>query len=559
MHFPPRERMSSFRASLADCWHENPLRCSLFFVSICGIGAGITACILQFPLNTGDASIYLVFAKCMKKGLFWYGNEGPVHGATSPLWAALLGLGHALTDEPPLVFLKSMNLCIFALGALAVGTLVRFASQDILPGLIAAGLWLCLYTAQEGVALLYASPLAAALATTSVLLTARVSEPYRHSESQTVSSSMVLTLAFVLGLLPLARPECLFVMAPCLIALAHALLFKRKHRGPGTISYPLLVLAVCISIGMAGTYYLWMWGQTGQLVPSSIAARAMRTQENILDMPRLKVLGHFFCFPRPRLRGLCDVLAVGCFAIGVVSLLFTERKATALLAISCCFVFLTALLLVPAGNYTARYTVTVKPIVFLFSAVGISDAANWINARLSRDVRWLRIPLFGLAVVGLALAPGYAAYQIHKAYSVRTTAMPIETILERDTAAVLNNLAQRKERVLVYEIQTQYYLQSQAVSMDGIVGGEIIPYLKTGDLVPFIKKHEIRWVCASNAMEYRPLLARTVLGQLWQQDGSIQIGGELTLRGLVFSKVFQRSSRDVPFTGACKSIYRVAW
>ena len=51
----------------------------------------VSCAIERFHLVTGDASIYLVFAKSMwTDGLFHYGTDGPKHGASSPLWALLL-------------------------------------------------------------------------------------------------------------------------------------------------------------------------------------------------------------------------------------------------------------------------------------------------------------------------------------------------------------------------------------------------------------------------------------------------------------------------------------
>ena len=50
-------------------------------------------------------------------------------------------------------------------------------------------------------------------------------------------------------------------------------------------------------------------------------------------------------------------------------------------------------------------------------------------------------------------------------------------LLGKDFAIVINQLAASKPKVLIYEIQMQFYAKSNLVSADGIVGGEFIKVL----------------------------------------------------------------------------------
>jgi hypothetical protein len=107
-------------------------------------------------------------------------------------------------------------------------------------------------------------------------------------------------------------------------------------------------------------------------------------------------------------------------------------------------------------------------------------------------------------------------------------------------------------------------MKAEAVSLDGIVGGEILPYLRSGaNLQEFVCGHQ--YLSVSHAFEYRPELKRTVLGSIYQQDAMLAngpnagMGGMLRLGSLQLTKVWEHASRQtVPaWAGATLAFYRI--
>ena len=111
-------------------------------------------------------------------------------------------------------------------------------------------------------------------------------------------------------------------------------------------------------------------------------------------------------------------------------------------------------------------------------------------------------------------------------------------IFEKSLCNILNNLATSFEKVATYEIQTQYCLKSQTISLDGIVGGEILPYFKiNSNLVDFFEKYKPSYLVLSDYIIYRNEYRNTILEDLYNRDSKVAVGSEVNISNIKFVKI----------------------
>ncbi|MGC8979345.1 hypothetical protein, partial [Caldisericum sp.] len=89
----------------------------LKFILIVITTIGVVFCILNFRNNNGDPLINLVFSKSFGKGFFYYGNEGPKSGSTSPLFVMLIAPCYLFFKNPPLILIKILYFFLYLVSA----------------------------------------------------------------------------------------------------------------------------------------------------------------------------------------------------------------------------------------------------------------------------------------------------------------------------------------------------------------------------------------------------------------------------------------------------------
>jgi len=495
-------------------------------------------------MNAGDPSIYLTFAKSMRKGFFYYGNEGPKGGATSPLWALLLAFFY-LFGEPDILLIKYFNLILLILSIALLFVLTKRVSNDIISAFFAVFLYASYDVIQSTTALFFETTLASLFVFLSILLTIRLTE--RLNLATTIAFKDWLVWSIVLGILPLTRPECIMITFLCIFSLGF-LLIKKKIKAKILLFSIFSFLAVLISSG----WYIYMWQATGQLVPSSISARA-------IEISNLKGVSIWQTLFRTSILRLSVYLSAIMFLVGFIFLLVnpkTNKTSVSLIVLSI-LSFVVLFSFKNPGQYMPRYLIPVKGLLFLLMGTGIGYLLRHF-VRVEGKQYWASLVLF-LCMFKAGVEYGKREY-IYAYTDKITKNFTMEQILEKPVALFLNSKANEKDYILVYEMQTQYYLKPQAISLDGIVGGEIIPYLKSkSDLTDFLLKYKPKFIIVSNALEYRKEFANTILNKLYRQDNQIRINSSIEINGILFTKVFERTLDQVPFDGACKSIYKITY
>ena len=185
------------------------------------------------------------------------------------------------------------------------------------------------------------------------------------------------------------------------------------------------------------------------------------------------------------------------------------------------------------GYLLFRYAVPAAPV-----ALVLATAAG--TALLSRAGRSARGPLRAAVLAVLVLALGFLLVQPIRTFYRKTghvVPLPADIVLDRESSEWIRDLLSPNDRVLVYEIQTQYYLPCRAVSADGIIGGEILPYLREGDVAGFIRDHGITHVLCSEAFLRRPIYRGTVLEWLGRANPTWEPGRSRVQGGVRFTKL----------------------
>jgi hypothetical protein len=475
---------------------------------------------LLYGLTYGDPSIHFVYAKNMwEYGFFHYNALGPSSGSSSPIWTVLLSPLFLLPRPDHAV--RIFSIAVFFAGAWVAYRVTRALTGRRECGAVGAAVWLVLFPAHHLTAVAFETVFAAALflgVGGAFLL--QLDRPDARPRD-------AFLLGAAAGLLPLARME---LALACALMFA-ALLLLRPRR------------ALSFALGGAVTslpYFLWSLVATGSVVPQSAGGRMIGEVSypaNVLSLGGTLtrtlapvgvalVLGTFVLFWRGawRARAVWAVAAL----FGVVFIILTPRT-----------------------HLLVRY---VFPVLVPCAVV----LAAFLVQRLLEDGRPRRRLAASLGVAAfLAL---YGATVLRGSYGMHRNAVPVynwDLVFERDLVKRLNTMVPPSDTVLMYEIQTQYFLNAPALSLDGIVGGQVLPYLHRGsDLSDFLRDYRPRWWVANGAVLYREELKKTILARVLKTPPPV--GDSVQVSGITFTHVLQREG-DIPdrFGGGWRSVYRL--
>ena len=331
---------------------------SAFFVWILALGQP------TFPLD--DAYITLSNARDLLEGHHGRFGVSPLVGATSMVHLALVA---TLASVVPLTWAGAIAAWI-AIAAYALG-LVRLAQRcDLTTAetLLLVGIGLL-----AGFTLLHVlNGLETGLAMAFVVwaLVLAMGPP-------------TMLLPVLLGLMPFVRPELAILAAILFIDQARR---RWSDRAWGAVAADIAILAAC-----AAPWLLWMWTETGGLMPQTVAAkRAFFAQERWPWYRKLWVvayaLGQFF-------------LQVGPLAIAIVGLRSRREGRLALM-------FALIMLALFAQQFPAGLNHNAQRYLCIFVPLLLAGLAFAMQAAKRAERRWLRWLAAASAAYALACAPG---------------------------------------------------------------------------------------------------------------------------------------------------------
>ena len=506
---------------------------------------------LTFDLLEGDSSIYLVFAQSMlRNGPFFFGPTGPKGGATSPLWAAMLSVFYVVPD-PHVSLIKVASLGLYVAGAALLWLVTHRWYQSRLAATCAAGLWLCMPDGYDLASVLYETVAIALLIATTLHVTAVLVEAARADRP--IGYRRVLPWGVIVGLTVLARPEGILVSALCAVFVAHAFLADRRSL------WWHFALSFGVAACVATPYFVYL----GPQAFSSAVARKLLADNAGAGQAVVTVIVTSVATLLINPVYFVTFLLAAYACVHWRRLPFAARRFHIFAALAC------ALYIAPfLTTSTTQYGYTVRYVFPMFGVLCLlaGGGADTLRHDLSRIAHSLRVAQRLRAVTVLCAGAVVLAILLAVADPRRSGArFTFDELVDREVADVLNGSMQPGDKVLIYEIQTQYYLKNQAVSLDGIVGGEILPYLqRRSDLADFVGDYQ--YVVSSAPLANRPELASTILGELERRDEKLPIGETtcLSLSGgtcrLAATKVWARPDRSVldrlPAMG--RSIFRLA-
>jgi len=513
-------------------------------------GVSLRLACLRLDWVVGDASIYWVFAKsAWEHGFLHFGADGPKHGATSPLWAGVLMLARPLCGDRTVLY-KLLGFGTFLLVALSTYRLALFTSRSRGAAFCVAGFLLFYMPLAGPSSLSFETPLFALILIEAVLATLRLLES--DADPAPASAGELARWVALAALLPLARPEGALVL--CLLAPWAAYALRRRVPSWRRAAW----MPAAVLLPGAG-YYLGMYAATGVLVPSSVAARRLLSElHDVWPAPKAFIVGAsaglLFRPSRP-LFIACDLLQAGLLALGWVAS-WRRRPSQALVLVSVPLALGLLMLWQNPGFLYRRYAAPLGPIGLAFAGVGARELVRALEAPLGRLRPGARAAgRLALALPFLAVFVLHArrAYGLSRAPAVRTDA----EVLDRAGSELLADLLEPSDLALVHEVQSQYFLSCRTISSDGVVGGEILPYLRCGDVAGFLRRYRVTHVFVSAPFGRWATYRGTLLQRLWEVAQSQQLGDAFVSGGLRFTRIAERELPERIRVPHWTSVYRV--
>jgi len=468
---------------------------------------------------SGDPTVYFTFIKNFTTLPFQFQSQTVSFGATSPVFVLLHVPIYELAGEHWILVSKVVNFILVPLGLVLLN---RAISGDHLTLLLFIAITIAARPLLVATCQLYESGLAFFFVSLVYYLLKRRAD---------------MALVLVAGSLYLIRPELVLVTA-----VIDAYVLWKSPRRLHCLSF------VAISIVPMAAYHGYMFHHTGELLPSSVLARSLRVVETPESWTE-RVIGTFSSLAS-RAGLVYSVGAISVFVLAV-SRGFRACLGEILLFLPLPLVFLA----VPPHEYLIRYLLPIVPIcavAFVSTVVSLGHIPLVLRRRGYRvaglGVKWGR-RLVGLSVLTMMVF-SYSLYL----REARLVLYDYDTLLLRDLATQLNAITNPSDRVLIYEIQAQYYMDAFAISADAIVGRHILGVL-TGEetFSSFVKRNGVTYVVTMNSFNYRPLFANTPLEQLYQFDLSNTVGSSFDFDHLRFTKVLTNRVFNDP---ACYKLRR---
>jgi hypothetical protein len=137
-----------------------------------------------------------------------------------------------------------------------------------------------------------------------------------------------------------------------------------------------------------------------------------------------------------------------------------------------------------------------------------------------------------------------------------------EVIFEKELCKILNEIAKPTDKVLIYEVQAQYCLKPQTISLDGIVGGEILPYFrKRSNLVEFFERYRPSYLVIASYPLYREEYKNTIIEEIYHYNKELKIGESIKLHNITFTKIADNTDDKLKIKGMTfwESIYKIQY
>jgi len=452
---------------------------------------------------SGDASIYFTFFKNFLDLPFSYQTGVVSHGSSSPLHVVVFGLVYALFGEYWLNAAKVINFgfIFIAMIILQRGLRLPVVLFPLLVSLMASFSVLMASTAE----LFEIGLVVLSVSTLYVLL-----KQDRRMETVVVA-----------GLLHLVRPELILIT----FAVYAVYLFKFKESR-------LLKVMFLMGLVVFG-FYVYMALNGAGWLPSSVVGRALLAGED-----QLSWIENFFQSARFLLDNLANPYLFCFTAFFVYVGLMIRRDRFPLCEVLIVVPILGLYMIFPPGVYVPRYLIPAVPVISFLSVWLIGQAFSKIEDRIKHLFSFPgRIQNFGGWKAVLTTAFALAWIYLYAPWNRGFYQVTQEEILLPRLAQVVNQVAQPEDKVLVYEIQSQFYMKAQAIGMT-VIGKHALGFLQGKEsFEDFLKREHIQYMVTMNSFNYRRIYDHTALVDLYAHDLSNPVGSSLDMNGITYTKI----------------------
>ena len=452
---------------------------------------------------SGDASIYFTYFKNFLDLPFSYQTGVVSHGSSSPLHVVVFGMVYALFGDYWLNAAKIINFgfVFIAMIVLQRGLRLPVVLFPVLVSLVASFSVLMASTAE----LFEIGLVVLSISILYVLL-----KQDRRMEAVVVA-----------GLLHLVRPELILIT----FAVYALYLFKYKE---------IRLLKVMLLMGLIDFgYYGYMALNGAGWLPSSVVGRALKASED-----QLSWVENFSQSAKILLANLYNPYLVCLTAFFVYVGLMIRRGRFPLYEVLIVVPILGLYMMFPPGVYTPRYLIPAVPIISFLSVWLIGQACLKLEDRIQHQFNFMeRIKGLGGWKGVLSAAFALVWVFLYAPWNFGFYRITQEEVLLPGLAKVINQMAQPEDKVLVYEIQSQFYMKAQAIGMT-VIGKHALDFLQEKEsFEDLIKRKHIQYVVTMNSFNYRRIYDKTALVDLYAHDISNPVGTLLEVNGITYTKI----------------------
>lgn len=438
-----------------------------FFLGLSLLVALIQMIVLRHDV-AGDTYIHLTLARNLATGYgFSYNRGEPSNASTSPLWSVILGVLFKWVGQRSI--LNAGRVVAGICHLLSVFGLY-FLVKQVLPGdsmaLVAALLWALNPTA--------ANWAMRAMETSLFILLILVGAIGLNLFLATSSLGLAVFLGIVLGLTILCRPEGWFwfgIATTCLLLnLSSAAMIVNQLVFLGVVLSSTFVVLL--------PYYRWMLKHFGTVFPSS-KARILHHRQHAIQV------GPFFfsklaiqSITRRIYAPLLPFAALGAVVLYIEGDVFSQSVVIGLALFSIIVVAFYSFIV--TGIDSGRYILAALPGLIILAVFGL-------------NVLYQYVPFY-VSLVGVIFIFALVVWQSQKELwrvrnFMRAYVIEQEEPVRKQMAEWVRDNLPEGVTIAAKEIdQLAFYSKpgQRILSMDGTIGGEVLPYLQQKDLLRFL-------------------------------------------------------------------------
>lgn len=314
-------------------------------------------------------------------------------------------------------------------------------------------------------------------------------------------------LIILSGSLYLVRPE----MALFTIYIYLYVIFKKRDKN--------ILLLMFLSLMPNILYHVYVAIMSYEFIPTSVYGRYITAIEN--QKTYLERLFFSLSFIR---SNILYIILIFVYIVAIVYALLRKQNYILLILIGLVF----ALYLInPPGYLILRYLSIALPLMF-YICIFLIDKLMVLR----------RFYLLSFTVF-VFFCMGFVKWIDRAEQKTYLNDLTLNDILLKDLSLKLNPILQKNDKILIYEIQGQYYIDAYCISLDSIVGSDFLNVnIKKQSFLDFLNaNHDVKYIVTMNSFDYRRIYKDMFLSKLYLHDLNSNMGESIKFHNYLFTKI----------------------